>query len=163
MLLRGTWSGGILVLILGRLQLENGQFGKPWFQDQNIEQSSSARRTANDDDHGLQDGFSNGTRICLNVRCCASSPFSINACLYTSSGFVNVYFGFLQLFLSQTRVRWTSLNSSRCLVYFGNRFQAIRAASKNLEQDECFCILYTIDLWFLQQCLRRCSSDIGVI
>ena len=50
MLLRETWSGGILVLILSRLELENGQSGKPWFEDQSIEQSSSARRTANDDD-----------------------------------------------------------------------------------------------------------------
>ena len=51
MLLKGTWSGGMLVLIPGRLELENGQSGKPWFEDHNIEQSSSARQTANDDDN----------------------------------------------------------------------------------------------------------------
>ena len=51
MLLRGFWSGEMLVLIPGRLELENGQSGKPWFEDHNIEQSSSARQTANDDDN----------------------------------------------------------------------------------------------------------------
>ena len=50
MLLRETWSVETLVLILGRLELENGRSGGPWFEDLNIEQSSSARRTANDDD-----------------------------------------------------------------------------------------------------------------
>ena len=30
--------------------LENGQSGKPWFEDHNIEQSSSIWQTANDDD-----------------------------------------------------------------------------------------------------------------
>ena len=50
MLLRGTWNGGTLVLILGRLELENGRSGGPWFEDHNIEQSSLAWHTANDDD-----------------------------------------------------------------------------------------------------------------
>ena len=40
----------MLVLILGRLKLENDQSGKPWLEDHSIEQSSSARRTANDDE-----------------------------------------------------------------------------------------------------------------
>ena len=35
----------------GKLELEIDQFEKPWFGDQNIEQSSSARRAANDDDY----------------------------------------------------------------------------------------------------------------
>ena len=44
--------------------------------------------------------------------------------------------GFLQLLLTQTWVKCTSLDSSRCVVYSGIRFKAIRAASKKLEQDE---------------------------
>ena len=43
---------------------------------------------------------------------------------------------FLQLFLTQTWVKCTSLDSSRCVVYSGIRIEAIRAASKTLEQDE---------------------------
>ena len=44
--------------------------------------------------------------------------------------------GFLQLHLIQTWVKCISLDSSRCVVYSGIRFKAIRAASKKLEQDE---------------------------
>ena len=43
--------------------------------------------------------------------------------------------GFLQLLLTQTWVKCTLLNSSRCVVYSGIRFKAIRPASKKLEQD----------------------------
>ena len=49
-------------------------------------------------------------------------------------GFVEVQPGFLQLFLNQTWVKCTSLDSSRCVVYFGIRFHSIWAASKKLEQ-----------------------------
>ena len=51
-------------------------------------------------------------------------------------GFVDVHPGFLQLLLTQTWVKCTSLNSSRCVVYSGIRFKAIRAVSEKLEQDE---------------------------
>ena len=50
--------------------------------------------------------------------------------------FVEVQPGFLQLLPTQTWVKCASLDSSRCVVYSGIRFKAIRAASKNLEQDE---------------------------
>ena len=43
--------------------------------------------------------------------------------------------GFLQLLLTQTCVKCTSLDSSRCVVHSGIRFEAIWAASKKLEQD----------------------------
>ena len=51
-------------------------------------------------------------------------------------GFVEVQPGFLQLILTQTCVKWTSLDSSRSVVDSGIRFNAIWAASKKLEQDE---------------------------
>ena len=35
------------------MELENDQPGKPWLTDQNIEQSSSAWRTANVDDYTI--------------------------------------------------------------------------------------------------------------
>ena len=50
-------------------------------------------------------------------------------------GFVVIQPSFLQL-LTQTWVMCTSLDSSRCVVYSGIRFKAIRAISKRLEQDE---------------------------
>ena len=50
--------------------------------------------------------------------------------------FVEVQFGFLQLLLTQTWVKCASSDSSRCVVYSGVRFKAIRAASKTFEQDE---------------------------
>ena len=56
--------------------------------------------------------------------------------IYAAVGFVDVQLSFLQLLLTQTWVKRTSLDSSRCVVYSGIRFKAIRAASKNLEQNE---------------------------
>ena len=44
--------------------------------------------------------------------------------------------GFLQLLLTQTWVKCTSLDSSRCVVYSDIRFKAIRAASKKIKLDE---------------------------
>ena len=46
-------------------------------------------------------------------------------------GFVNVQPGFLQLLLTQSWVKCTSVDSSRCVVYSGVIFKAIQAASKN--------------------------------
>ena len=46
------------------------------------------------------------------------------------AGFVSVQSRFLQLFLTQTWVKCTSLDSSRSVVYFGTRFMAIWRASK---------------------------------
>ena len=43
---------------------------------------------------------------------------------------------FLQLFLTQTWVKCTLLDSSRCLVYSGIIFKVIQAAGKKLKQDE---------------------------
>ena len=52
-------------------------------------------------------------------------------------GFVDVQSGFLQLPQTQTWVKCkSSLDSAKCVVYSGIRFKAIRAASKELEQDE---------------------------
>ena len=51
-------------------------------------------------------------------------------------GFVDVQPGFLQLLQTQTWVKCTSLDSSRCVVYYGIRLKVIRAASKKLEQNE---------------------------
>ena len=55
---------------------------------------------------------------------------SIGAC------FVNVQSGFLQLLLTQTWVKCTSLNSSRRVAYFGKILEAVWTASKNLAQDK---------------------------
>ena len=51
-------------------------------------------------------------------------------------GFVDVQPGFLLLLLTQTWVKCTSLDFSRCVVYSGIKFKAIRAANKKLKQDE---------------------------
>ena len=56
--------------------------------------------------------------------------------MYIGANFVSVKSGFLQFLLTQTSVKCTSLDSSRCVVYFGTRFETIWTASKNLEQDE---------------------------
>ena len=56
--------------------------------------------------------------------------------MYIGADFVSVKSGFLQFLLTQTSVKCTSLDSSRCVVYFGTRFETIWTASKNLEQDE---------------------------
>ena len=45
-------------------------------------------------------------------------------------GFVDVQPGFLQFLPTQTWVKCTSLDSSRCIVYSGIRFKVIRDASK---------------------------------
>ena len=39
--------------------------------------------------------------------------------------------------LTRTWVKCTSLDSSRCAVYFGTKTNAISAASKHLKRDEC--------------------------
>ena len=77
--------------------------------------------------------------------------------------FVDVQPGFfLQLLLTHTWVKCTSIDSSRCVVSSGIRFKAIRAASKKLEQDQdrmngeksgwttftCSCIIFFIILIF---------------
>ena len=82
-------------------------------------------------------------------------------------GFVGVQLGFLQLLLTQTWVKCTSLDFSRCVVYSGIRFITISAASKKLEQDEKsgltrfvfkflylhYCInLFLIFLWTIGLC-----------
>ena len=51
-------------------------------------------------------------------------------------GFVGVQLGFLQLLLTQTWVKCTSLDSSKCVIYSGIRVMAIPAASIKLDQDE---------------------------
>ena len=51
-------------------------------------------------------------------------------------GFVAVQLGFLQLLPTQTWVKCTSLDSLRCVVYSGIKFEAIWAASKEIEQDK---------------------------
>ena len=57
--------------------------------------------------------------------------FSRYARVSAAVGFADVQPGFLQLLLTQTWVKCTSLNSSKCVVYSGIRFKAIQAASKN--------------------------------
>ena len=56
--------------------------------------------------------------------------FSLYALVSVAVGLEGVQPRFLLLILTQTRVKCTSLNSSRCVVYSGKRFKAIRAASK---------------------------------
>ena len=41
----------------------------------------------------------------------------------------------LSFILTQTWLKYPSLDSSRCVVYSGIRFKAIRAASNKMEQD----------------------------
>ena len=59
---------------------------------------------------------------------CARVPVAV--------GLEGVQPGFLQLFLTQTWVKCTLLDSSRCAVYSVIIFKMIRAASKKLEQDK---------------------------
>ena len=47
--------------------------------------------------------------------------FSLDSGSFSDSNFGKVYI----------------INSSRCVVYFGTKIEAIWAASKNVEQDEC--------------------------
>ena len=81
-------------------------------------------------------GCNGTTRDCNNVcSCwCPNSYTSVSHSHFYAQGsvavgFVDVQPGFLQL-LSQTWVKCTSLDSSRCVVYSGIRFKAIWAASK---------------------------------
>ena len=64
--------------------------------------------------------------FCNILKCSHRRPScpSINR-----SWFVEVQPGFLQVLLTQTWVKCTALNSSRCAVYSGVRFKAIWAAS----------------------------------
>ena len=89
---------------------------------------------------------------CRNVCSCwrpGSAPWTVAIVLYdtrraTAAGFVEVQPGFLQLLLTQTWVKRTALDSSRCVVYIGIKFKAIRAASKKLEQDEWWKYSFTV-------------------
>ena len=62
--------------------------------------------------------------------------FILMALVAIAGRFGDIKPGFWQLLLTQTWVKCTSLDSSRCVVYSGITFKAIRAASKRLEQDE---------------------------
>ena len=118
------------------------------------------------------DGCNCTTRACHNVCSCwgpnsytsVKHCYNVYALRAVAVGFVEVQPGFLQLLLTQTWTKCTSLDSSRCVVYSDIRFKVIRAASKNLEQDEWWKVwldsvyllfieflkifLLTIGLWF---------------
>ena len=64
------------------------------------------------------------------------STFSFLTLRGVSNQFGEVQTGFLQLLLTQTWMKCTSLDSTRCVVYSGIRFKAIRASSKKLEQED---------------------------
>ena len=52
--------------------------------------------------------------------------------VWVSVGFVDVQPDFLQLLPTQTWVKYTSWDSSRCVVYSGLRVRTIRVASKKI-------------------------------
>ena len=69
-------------------------------------------------------------------------PLMLLMCLITQKNRrLCVYSGCMQLFLSQTWAKWTSLNFSRCVVYFDNKFKAIWTTSKNLGWTMLFFVL----------------------
>ena len=57
--------------------------------------------------------------------------YNFVALVSVAVGFVYVQPGFLQLLLSQTWVKCTSLDSSRCVVYSGIRFRQFGLQVKN--------------------------------
>ena len=73
---------------------------------------------------------------CPNQYTSVSHYYNFYAQGSVAVGFVDIQAGCLQLLLTQTWVKCTSLDSSRCAVYSGIRFKAIRAVSKKLEQGE---------------------------
>ena len=80
---------------------------------------------------------------CPNLYTTDSYCYRVCALKGLAGHFGKVQTGFLQLLLTQTWVKRTSLNSSRCVVYSSTRFKAIRAASKKLEQDEWWKIRFS--------------------
>ena len=73
---------------------------------------------------------------CLNTYTSVRHCYSFHARMFVGVCLVAVQFGFLQLLQTQTWVKCTSLDSLRCVVYSGIKFEAIWAASKEIEQDK---------------------------
>ena len=90
------------------------------------------------------DDISGTARSCRDVCSCWSLDtytsdrhcYNFHVLASIAVGFVEAQPGFLQLFLTQTLVKCTSLDSSRCVAYSGIRFMVIWAASEKLQQDE---------------------------
>ena len=89
----------------------------------------------------LETGYLTTNDVQAVCNRCACNHYQLQTLRYDTRlwvvvGFGEVQPGFLQLILTQTWVKCTLLDSSRCVVYSGIRFKAIQAASKKIKQDE---------------------------